>query len=226
MIDGISARVFLLASKAMSLRAFFSPATTAVKKGSFPSARTFSSVRAPVMSQYAAAPANWSRFVRFIAQEDGQEHMGEPVDASIDVGAASSQGTKATKLTGATPWDVQRTSQTLTIKELLCPLKPYEVNTIRCIGLNYSDHAIEAKIPLPDQITLFMKPRTALTGPGKVIVPKCVQDESSDYESELCVVIGRDCKDVSEDEALDYVLGYTASNDISARKAQWETSQW
>lgn len=177
-------------------------------------------------TNYDSAPSQWSRFIRFIAQEDGQEHMGEPLDPSINVGSASATPIKVTKLIGTAPWDVQRTQGTLTIKQLLCPLKPQEVNTIRCIGLNYSDHAKEANIPLPEQITLFMKPRTALTGPGDVIVPKCVQDESSDYESELCVVIGKDCKDVKEDEALDYVLAYTASNDISARKAQWETSQW
>ncbi|CAO1616161.1 unnamed protein product [Sympodiomycopsis kandeliae] len=178
------------------------------------------------MSTYAAAPANWSRFVRFIAQEDGQEHMGEPIDKEVNVADTTTGPIKVTELLGPTPWEAQRSDQTLTIKQILCPLKPNEVNTIRCIGLNYSDHAKEANIPLPEQITLFMKPRTALTGPGDVIVPKCVQDESSDYESELCVVLGKDCKDVSEEEALDYVLAYTASNDISARKAQWETSQW
>lgn len=112
------------------------------------------------------------------------------------------------------------------MKELLCPLKKDEVNTIRCIGLNYKDHAEEAKLPLPEVITLFHKPRTALTGPGKVYVPKCVQDDSSDYESELCVVIGKDCKDVSEEQALDYVLAYCSSNDISSRKAQFAQSQW
>lgn len=176
-------------------------------------------------NNYASAPTQWSRFVRFIAQEDGKEHLGEPTDPSVDVGTTTTP-IKVTKLLGSTPWDAQRTQESLTIKQLLCPLKPHEVNTIRCIGLNYSDHAKEANIPLPEQITLFMKPRTALTGPGDVIVPKCVQDQSSDYESELCVVIGKDCKDVKEEDALDYVLGYTASNDISARKAQWETSQW
>ena len=177
-------------------------------------------------TNYASAPTEWSRFIRFIAQEDGAEHMGEPLDSQTDIGKPDGSAIKVRKLIGSTPWDVQKSQETLTIKEVLCPLKPHEVNTIRCIGLNYSDHAKEANIPLPEQITLFMKPRTALTGPSKVIIPKCVQDESSDYESELCVVIGKDCKDVKEEEALDYVLGYTASNDISARKVQWETSQW
>lgn len=95
---------------------------------------------------------------------------------------------------------------------------------------DYRDHAQEANLPLPDKITLFHKPRTSLTGPwpAEVLIPQCVHQEAeqSDYESELCVIIGKDCRNVSEEQALDYVLGYTAANDISARKAQFETSQW
>lgn len=49
---------------------------------------------------------------------------------------------------------------------------------------------------------------------------------SADYESELAVIISKDCKDVTEEEAQDYILGYTASNDVSARKEQFATSQW
>jgi 2-keto-4-pentenoate hydratase/2-oxohepta-3-ene-1,7-dioic acid hydratase in catechol pathway len=58
-------------------------------------------------------------------------------------------------------------------------------------------------------------------------IPKhTLADDSADYESELAIVIGRDAKNVSEAEALDYVLGYTAANDISSRKAQLNQSQW
>lgn len=58
------------------------------------------------------------------------------------------------------------------------------------------------------------------------MIPKfTLEDDTADYESELTVVIGKDCKDVSEADALDYVLGYTAGNDISSRKTQFEQSQ-
>lgn len=57
-------------------------------------------------------------------------------------------------------------------------------------------------------------------------IPKVAQDGTSDYEGELCAVIGRTGRDITEEEALDYVLGYTASNDVSARKLQLLTAQW
>jgi 2-keto-4-pentenoate hydratase/2-oxohepta-3-ene-1,7-dioic acid hydratase in catechol pathway len=101
-------------------------------------------------------------------------------------------------------------------------------NYIRCLGLNYKDHAKEGGFPLPQVPVLFTKPRSALIGPypATVNIPKCAQDGTSDYESELCLVIGKTGRDISEQDALDYVLGYTASNDISARTLQLITNQW
>lgn len=60
---------------------------------------------------------------------------------------------------------------------------------------------------IPEAPILFIKPRTALAGPGDLPVPKAAQDDQLDFETELALVIGKDCRDVSEDEALDYVLG-------------------
>lgn len=73
-----------------------------------------------------------------------------------------------------------------------------------------------------------MKPRTSITGPfpGTINVPKCAQDETIDYEAELCVVIGKTGRDISIEDAFEYVLGYTAANDVSPRKLQFQTSQW
>lgn len=81
---------------------------------------------------------------------------------------------------------------------------------------------------LPTVPVMFTKPRTALANPypATINIPKCAQDETSDYEAELCVVIGKAGRDIPEEEALDYVLGYTASNDVSARALQFATSQW
>lgn len=84
-------------------------------------------------------------------------------------------------------------------------------------------------LPLPDVPTLFLKPATSLADPwpAPTVLPKITQiDNTGDYESEMAIIIGRDAKDVSEDTALDYVLGYTAANDISSRTAQMNQSQW
>ena len=95
-------------------------------------------------------------------------------------------------------------------------------------GLNYKDHAREAKMPIPDVPVLFIKPRTAINGPypAKINVPKIAQDDTSDYEAELSLIIGKTGRDVSAADALDYVLGYTCSNDVSARTQQFRNSQW
>lgn len=85
------------------------------------------------------------------------------------------------------------------------------------------------KLAIPDFPTLFIKPSTSLSDPwpAPTVLPKITQvDSTGDYESEMVIVIGRDAKDVSEEEALDYVLGYTASNDVSSRTSQMNQSQW
>lgn len=77
--------------------------------------------------------------------------------------------------------------------------------------------------------TLFLKPATALADPypAPTLIPKhTIESGSADYGSELAIIIGKDCKNVSEAEALDYVLGYTASNDISSRAFQFAQTQW
>jgi 2-keto-4-pentenoate hydratase/2-oxohepta-3-ene-1,7-dioic acid hydratase in catechol pathway len=81
---------------------------------------------------------------------------------------------------------------------------------------------------LPKAPILFTKPRTALADPYPAVIPipKCAQDGTSDYEAELCVVIGKSGRNIPEERALDYVLGYTASNDVSARTLQMLTTQW
>ena len=85
-------------------------------------------------------------------------------------------------------------------------------------------------LDIPTVPTLFLKPSTSLGNPyptSPTILPKITQaDGTGDYESEMAIVIGRDAKDVSEDEALEYVLGYTAANDISSRTSQMNQSQW
>ena len=116
----------------------------------------------------------------------------------------------------------------INLLKLLSPVSQADCGYIRCLGLNYTDHASEGGFPLPKAPILFTKPRTALADPypAAINIPKCAQDGTSDYEGELCAVIGRSGRDIPEDDALDYVLGYTASNDISARQLQLLTAQW
>ncbi len=76
---------------------------------------------------------------------------------------------------------------------------------------------------------ILRKPETSLTDPwpAPFTIPKCTAaEDTTDYESELAIVIGRSAKDVSEADAMDYVLGYTAANDISARQSQFAQTQW
>ena len=96
---------------------------------------------------------------------------------------------------------------------------------IVCLGLNYPEHAAEARLDIPPVPTFFGKFRNSLVGPtSPVILPAA--DRFIDYEGELAVVIGRRCKHVSEQEALAYVAGYIVCNDVSARALQMQTSQW
>ena len=94
-----------------------------------------------------------------------------------------------------------------------------------CIGLNYTEHAAEASLQAPTIPILFAKFRNSLIGPRDAIVLPRVSTEI-DYEGELAVVIGTRCKEVAEAEALAYVAGYAAFNDVSARDVQMQTSQW
>ena len=97
---------------------------------------------------------------------------------------------------------------------------------ILCIGLNYSDHAIEAGQPIPDEPVLFMKSTTSLNGPNdKVVLPR--GSGKGDWEGELGIVIGERASYVDESAALDHVAGYTLVNDVSERQYQLEsTGQW
>jgi len=98
-------------------------------------------------------------------------------------------------------------------------------NKIICVGLNYRKHADETNAPYPEVPILFNKFNNTLTShQAEIAVPK-VTDEL-DYEVELGIVIGKEAKDVSEQEALDFVFGYTAVNDLSARDLQMKTPQW
>ena len=98
-------------------------------------------------------------------------------------------------------------------------------NKIICVGLNYKKHAEETNAPIPAYPILFNKFNNTLTShQAEIVVPNVTKE--LDYEAELVIVIGKNTKNVSREEALDHVFGYCAVNDLSARDLQMRTHQW
>jgi ureidoglycolate lyase len=95
-----------------------------------------------------------------------------------------------------------------------------------CIGLNYSDHAEEANMPIPSEPIIFFKATSCITGPNdKIILPK--NSQKVDWEVELCIVMGAEARYVSEADALEHVAGFCVANDVSERHFQLERGgQW
>jgi 2-keto-4-pentenoate hydratase/2-oxohepta-3-ene-1,7-dioic acid hydratase in catechol pathway len=126
---------------------------------------------------------------------------------------------KAARLAGDLFSGLEETSENVNVKKILAPLVP---PAILAIGLNYHRHAEETGSKIPKYPVLFMKNPGSVTNPGDPILlhPSCMAPPEVDYEVELAVVIGKTAKDVSAAKALDYVLGYTVANDVSARRWQ------
>jgi len=118
------------------------------------------------------------------------------------------------------------TNQKVEVKKLLAPFKP---TSIICIGLNYKYHAEESGLPIPKIPVMFTKGINTVQNPNDPIeIPTHLKSEEVDYECELGVIIGKEAKNVSKENALDYVLGYTCVNDVSARDWQikYGGGQW
>lgn len=117
------------------------------------------------------------------------------------------------------------TSAEAGIERLLAPVDP--VN-ILALGINYKKHGDETAMSYPDQPILFLKATTSVIGhEGSIILPAAGPDRV-DYEAELAVIIGRKAKNIRPGEAMNYILGYTCANDVSARDWQFEKQkgQW
>lgn len=115
--------------------------------------------------------------------------------------------------------------------EILAPLSPKK--NIFCVGRNYRDHIIEGNIArgvpaetFPQAIEFFTKPTTTVTGHNAAIPRYASITNSLDYEVELAIVIGKKGQNISAENALDYVYGYTIVNDITARNLQQKHGQW
>ncbi len=104
----------------------------------------------------------------------------------------------------------------------MLPIRPTKVVGV---GRNYADHARELGNDVPTEPLIFLKPSTAIIGDGdEVVYPE--QSSNLHHEAELAVVIGRACRGVRADEALQYVRGYTCANDVTARDLQNSDPQW
>ncbi|MEN6478985.1 MAG: fumarylacetoacetate hydrolase family protein [Anaerolineales bacterium] len=122
-------------------------------------------------------------------------------------------------------WRPSGETRPLAAVRLLAPVEP---PNILAIGLNYRAHAIESGAPIPERPVLFIKATTAACGPeDPILLPRVAPDEV-DYEAELAIVIGKKARHVTPETALDYVLGYTCANDVSARDCQLrlDGGQW
>ncbi|MCX5660936.1 MAG: fumarylacetoacetate hydrolase family protein [Planctomycetota bacterium] len=146
------------------------------------------------------------RIIRFL-DDKGQTQLG------ID------RGGLAELLKGELFGKLEPTGKTAKVAKLLAPLA---ATNIFCIGANYREHAKESGVAVPEMPIVFMKPTSAQINPGDTIkIPACCRKGPEvDYECELAVVIGKPARDVPEAKALDYVFGYTAANDVSARMWQ------
>ncbi|GFZ44265.1 hypothetical protein JCM24511_01987 [Saitozyma sp. JCM 24511] len=173
------------------------------------------------------ASVSWSRLIRFVPAGRSEVLYGEPVATNYDdIGAVADAGELQAKVfvvdaSGPLSPSAKVTDEVVRVGKLLGPLDWDNCTDIKCIGLNYKKHIEEGGRAPPPFPSLFTKPTTALADYGDVVViPKCAQENEADYEAELVAVIGENCKDVTPEEALKYVVGYTIGNDVSARKWQ------
>jgi len=118
------------------------------------------------------------------------------------------------------------TNERIEVASLLAPVQP---SAIFAIGLNYRQHAAETGAKIPEHPVVFMKsPGSAQDPEGPIVLPRHLRSDQVDFECELAVVIGYECKNVSRADAMNYVLGFTVANDVSARDWQktWGGGQW
>jgi len=155
--------------------------------------------------------------MKIIRYRDSRENIGHA--------ALQSDGT-ALKLAGNIFESPIVTTEKAEVAKLLAPMEPA---TIICIGLNYRRHAQETNAKIPEFPVVFFKGLNTVQHPGDpILLPTHLKSEEVDYECELAVVIGKRCKNVPRAKALEYVLGYTCANDVSARDWQKEKGggQW
>ncbi|MEF8939532.1 MAG: fumarylacetoacetate hydrolase family protein [Salinivenus sp.] len=160
-------------------------------------------------------------------ERPGLLHDGRRIDASAAVGDYDRSFFADGGLDALRDWAANEAGRAPTVPDdtRLGPPIP-RPGKIACIGLNYSDHAAESDMEVPDEPVIFFKAPSALAGPNDdLVLPP--GSTKTDWEVELAVVIGQTASHVDEDEALDYVAGYAVHNDYSEREYQLERGgQW
>ncbi|OAL55108.1 hypothetical protein IQ07DRAFT_556292 [Pyrenochaeta sp. DS3sAY3a] len=166
--------------------------------------------------------AAWQRLIRF-EDDSGNVRFGDAiVSDGADVQGLVQKGTLEAKgFQGSSPFHLSPTGTTYKVKKLLGVLSPEDVPIIKCIGLNYMKHIQEGGRKPPPYPSVFIKPRGSVASFNEDIpIPKICQTDQLDYEGELVVIIKKTGKDIPKDKALDYVAGFVAGNDVSARTWQ------
>jgi 2-keto-4-pentenoate hydratase/2-oxohepta-3-ene-1,7-dioic acid hydratase in catechol pathway len=133
-------------------------------------------------------------------------------------------GNEVAELDGdySAPLRTQKTSYVFSQIQLLPPCAP---SKIVAVGLNYRDHAVELNLPVPSAPVIFLKPPTAVIGPGEAVLYPAGSSRV-DYEAELGVVMKDRVRNISPAAARDHILGYTCANDVTARDLQKNDGQW
>jgi 2-keto-4-pentenoate hydratase/2-oxohepta-3-ene-1,7-dioic acid hydratase in catechol pathway len=127
----------------------------------------------------------------------------------------------ARRIAGDIYGEFEVTRETARIKKLLAPVAP---PVILGTGLNYRRHAAETRMPAPEHPVVFIKTANAVQNPGDpIVLPRFLKSDKVDYECELAVVLKKPCKNVAREDALECVLGYTCSNDVTAR--DWQAAK-
>lgn len=166
------------------------------------------------------------KFCRFQSLEfdaAAASRAGDTVHPEIRIGRV--EGDAVHELSGSLLGQTQSTGRTWKLSEVAL-LPPSVPTKIVCVGRNYADHAAEFANDLPKEPLIFLKPPSAIIAPGDPIVLPAVS-KRVDFEGELCVVIARRCRKLSDtDDVRPYIAGYTCLNDISARDLQFTDPQW
>ena len=159
------------------------------------------------------------RAVRYTV-DGGEARIGRlDGDRVVDAGPAGPAGFAPTPAAWRALDGASGEQRPLSAVTLLHPVVP---DKIMAIGLNYRDHAEESKLEIPAMPVVFTKHPSCLIGQGEsIVLPH--EETRPDYEAELAIVIGERCRRVSLDDALGVVGGYTAFNDVSGRRAQFDT---
>ena len=136
-------------------------------------------------------------------------------------------GDTVTVMTGSMFGGLSETEETVSLGSITDFLPPVDPPNIIAIGANYVDHVKESNAEMPKIPLVFIKTTNAVTAHGKDIMLPKNNPDAIDYEAELAVVIGKKASYVTEEEAMDYVFGYTCANDVSARDVQLKIdAQW